>query len=415
MAIADVGGAFVLRGLEPGTFGVRVRARRTRFRATPLSPSPTDDRRHSTSCFNPSCLASTPWSCNRHGDSTSAHDLRPKSHRAIGTPRSRRVVAERTGRRHHALRRTRIAESRFDSRVCGERSARARQRQRRSTRAITGDADVSAIGLERVERVQVLHRSAVGALRRARAGRRRPRRNTSRGARGVGRRIAPERGASETRASRSGKRERTVARSRSGIDHRGLSRRPRRFLIRRSGRSRRRLRSARERRRAVDGRARDAHRSTARMADQARCRSEANGSGALADCPDRSCSRRTTGRQQRFATVGRTRRTLGVQPAHVDGERRSRRASTPCSPTRRRRSAPSTTIPSMPIVSWPASALSSARRRDRIARRRRDAHARRDVVEPRARRTDAATPVWRRGRRHTSRARRCMTSTSRRI
>ena len=96
----------------------------------------------------------------------------------------------------------RIAESDFDSRLRGERGARARERSPINS-AISGDADLSSIGLERAERVTVLHGSAVGALRRTRARRRRRHRDAPRGAGSIGRGIGGRVGRAQRQSARS--------------------------------------------------------------------------------------------------------------------------------------------------------------------------------------------------------------------
>jgi iron complex outermembrane receptor protein len=100
--------------------------------------------------------------------------------------------------------------------------------------AITGDADVSSLGLERAERVQVTHGCAVCAVRRTRAGRRRSRRNATRRARVCRARRRPgawgERNASFAIGQT---REDSAVRAAASItaDYRDV---PRRFLVRHS-------------------------------------------------------------------------------------------------------------------------------------------------------------------------------------
>jgi iron complex outermembrane receptor protein len=143
MAIADVGGAFVLRGLEPGTFGVRVRAFGHLPRDTVVSVA--NGRSSALDVvLQPVVSRLDAVVVQSTRDSTSAMTFDRKA-------------IEQSGRREpgdHAIRRAGASHVSIRGSAASEVLVLVNGAPINS--AITGDADVSSIGLERAERVQVL-------------------------------------------------------------------------------------------------------------------------------------------------------------------------------------------------------------------------------------------------------------------
>ena len=131
VARSSADGSFVLRGLEPRDYVVRVRAfgfvaRRSRRRASPTDASTTLD------------VALEPLAdrARRRRRAAPRAIRRPRARppstardRSVGTARSRRAAADGARCRDHAGGRPGLGESRLDSRIGRERSARARRRR----------------------------------------------------------------------------------------------------------------------------------------------------------------------------------------------------------------------------------------------------------------------------------------------